>query len=253
MTNHSPLLCHRMREVQILQLNHLKSQNPINEAMRLALCGALRQADADSGVTAIVITGGPGRSFCAGGDFAEVSQFHSPQLVREWIDAVLELYISVLECHKPVVIALDGYAIGMGLQLALMGDWRVAGEDSRLSMWELKAGVACTVGACILRHCLGRLAATQIIYGCEMLSGADALKMHLVEDLVPTGEVLDRAIERAEQLASYPKIPFCVTKRSINAPFIEELRQNAQISAEAHISSFAAKSSDQHMRSVLKL
>lgn len=246
-----PLLFQKVRQIQILQINHAKPQNPVNDAIRLALCEAIRDADEDPNVVAIVLTGGIDRSFCAGGDFAEVSQLDSAYSVQAWIDAVLEMYIAVLAVTKPMVMAIDGYAIGLGLQLALMGDWRVASNESRLSMWELKAGVACTVGACILHHCLGRHAATQLIYGCELLSGEEALKKHLVEEVVQTAELQQRAIERAEQFACYPTVPFSATKRSINAPFIEKLRESRRDLAKAHIESFAARSSERHMNNIL--
>ena len=125
------------------------------------------------------MTGGQGRSFSVGGDFEEVAALKTPESVAAWVERILESYITVQAVNKPVVMAVGNYAIGIGLQLALMGDWRVACEDSQLSMWELKKGITCTIGACILHRCLGRLAATRIIYGCELLCSRQALALGL--------------------------------------------------------------------------
>jgi carboxymethylproline synthase len=247
-----PILNRRERQVEVLQINHRKPQNPVSEEVNYALCEALKRADGDANVSSVVLTGGARRSFSAGGDFAEVAAMTTPESVHAWIGRVIELYTTVLALNKPVVMAVGGYAIGIGMQLALMGDWRVASEDSHLSMWELKMGVACTIGGCILQRCLGRLATTQIIYGCKLIEGREALQLRLIDNLVEPEILLARAIERAEQLASYPAVPFSRTKRSINAPFIEELRYNARISCEAHASSFQNGSADAHMQSILQ-
>lgn len=245
------LLTQREQKTEILQINHRKPQNPINAEIHFALRAALQRADADPDVEAIVITGGKGRSFSVGGDFEEVAALKTQESVSAWIERVLESYIAVLAVSKPVVMAVGGYAIGMGLQLALMGDWRVAGEESQISMWELKKGIACTVGACILQRCLGRLAATRLIYGCELLSGRQALTLGLVDDLASEQSMEMLAIERAEQLAAYPTTAFSRTKRAINAPFIEDLRRCAPISCDAHTEAFQSGGADAHLRSIL--
>ncbi len=225
--------------------------NPVSEEISRGLCTALKAADADPDVLAIVLTGGPDRSFSAGGDFAELSSMTEPESVAAWIERTIDLYISVLSVNKPVVMAVDGYAIGIGMQLALMGDWRVAGKNSQFSMWELKKGVACTIGACILQRCVGRLATTRIIYGCETFDGLQAQQLGLVEDLVPSECLETAAIERAEQLGAYPAVAFRKTKQAVNAPFIKELRLNARVSREAHIHSFQSGEAGEHMRSIL--
>ncbi len=246
------LLRSQIRKTLVLQFNHPKSQNPLNEAMRLALCAALVEAEEDPSVAAIVLTGGVERSFCVGGDFAEVAEMNSPTAVQLWIERIIDLYIAILQVSKPVIIAIEGYAIGIGMQISLLGDWRVASHTSQHSMWELKVGVACTIGSCLVQHCFGRLAATRLIYGCQLLTAKQALDFGFVEDLVSDNTALRHAIERAEQFGAYPSVPFSATKRSMNAELIEALRQNKSISADAHTASFAAKSSDGHMSTILK-
>jgi enoyl-CoA hydratase/carnithine racemase len=252
MTERPPVLSRREGKIEILQINHEKRGNPINQAIHQSLCHELKRADADSSVSAIVLTGGARRSFSVGGDFVEVAALNTPESVQAWIERVCETYTAVLSVNKPVVMAVGGWAIGMGLQLALMGDWRVAAEDSQLTMWELEKGVACTVGACILHRCFGRLATARLIYGCEVLNAQRSLEFGLVDEVVPTAELGERAIERANQFGSYPSIPFKETKRVINAPFIAELWQNTGISGAVHAISFQAGSSAEHMKNVLK-
>jgi len=80
---------------------------------------------------------------------------------------VFDLYCGILQVTKPTVAAIDGYAIGVGFQVALCCDWRIATPDTQLLMWELKHGCACTVGGYMLERLLGRAAMMDIIYGCQ--------------------------------------------------------------------------------------
>ena len=74
---------------------------------------------------ALVLTGGMGRSFSVGGDFHDVSALKHEHEVRPWLGEIIDLYIAILSVNIPVVAAIDRYAIGQGLQVALMADWRI--------------------------------------------------------------------------------------------------------------------------------
>ncbi|KAB8290414.1 hypothetical protein EYC80_010846 [Monilinia laxa] len=90
----------------------------------------VKRLDADDTVGCIVLTGGEGRSFSAGGDFHETSKFNGGDEVRAWIDNFINLYTTVAGISKPVVAAIDGYAIGLGLQIALSVATTVSGQKS---------------------------------------------------------------------------------------------------------------------------
>src|SRR4029078_9600954 len=98
-------------------------------------------------VKAVVMTGGVGRSFSAGGDFNEVKNLSGGGDVDRWIDRVTELYVHALRVDKPTVAAIDKYAIGMGFQFALMFDQRVLTEGAEFRMPEARHGIGRSLGA----------------------------------------------------------------------------------------------------------
>lgn len=236
----------------VVSLNHPNRHNPISRAASEMLCEALRTADADPCVDAIVLTGGVGRSFCAGGDFNETLAMESEQEVEAWIDRTIGLYRCLLSVEKPLVSAIEGFAIGIGFQLALCTDWRVAEPDAQLIMWELEKGLACTLGASMLQHCLGRLWMTDLVYGCAPIGGQAALDLKLVNEISPPAGCLGAAIRAAERFAAYRATPFRRTKAHINSGMIGAIEAAASASRRAHAESFAGRNGDAHFRSVLR-
>jgi carboxymethylproline synthase len=250
--SHELVVTESIGRIAVVTLNHPNKLNPIGRTFIEAISEALRSADANEEIAAIVLTGGPGRSFCAGGDFNEAVTMREGAEVDAWIDRMIALYVVALTVGKPLVGALDGYAIGLGFQLALCTDWRVATPDTQMIMWELEKGVACTVGATMLEPCLGRLRMTEIVYGCAPIEAARALTLGLVNEIAEQGELVATAIRTAERFAAYPPVPFHQTKSYINTRFIADLKEAAAASRSAHRESFARRSADGHFHEILK-
>ena len=127
--------------VRILTLNHESRSNPFSRDLQISLTEAVQEAKRDDSVRALVITGGKNRFFSAGGDFNEVQALKGGSDVDDWIDTFMALYLAVLTFPKPTIGALDGHSIGMGLQVALMLDWRIIADSGELGMPELKHGL----------------------------------------------------------------------------------------------------------------
>lgn len=245
------VLQQRSGSVLTISFNHPKKVNPIGRASNVAIREALATASVDNETLAIVLTGGEGRSFCAGGDFNEVSALDQKTEVEAWLDQTVALYEAVLAVNKPVICALDGYAIGIGFQLALCADWRVATPNASLIMWELQKGIACVLGAAMLQHCFGRFRATEIIYGCEAIDGRKALALGIVNELAEPHTLLDQATKTAHRFASYPQEPFQKTKTVINAGLKDVLLKALESGKDIHSACFAAGSATRHFQSIL--
>lgn len=241
----------RIGRALVITFNHPKRVNPISRALNLAIRAALSEANADPEIGAIVLTGGKGRSFCAGGDFNEVAAMSEKADVESWLEDVVTLYRAVLTVSKPVVCAIDGHAIGIGFQLALCADWRLASPSASLVMWELQKGVACVLGAAMLQHCFGRLLMTDIIYGCEAINGCKALELRLVNELVEPHTLIDQAVRAAERFAAYPEEPFRMTKAIVNAEMIDLLSKSLHAGKSIHTKCFEAGAASQHFDDVL--
>jgi carboxymethylproline synthase len=237
--------------IRVITLNHESRNNPFSAALEHDIKKALREADADDAVVAIIVTGGEGRSFSAGGDFNEVKNLTGGADVDRWIDRVTDLYASVLRVSKPTVAAVDNYAIGMGFQFALMFDWRIVSAHAEFRMPELKHGIGCSMGGTILNYLLGFSAMQKIIYQCDGIPAAQAKEYGFVNEIIEQRQLLARATAVARQLASYPRASYRSTKAAVGQGLIDLLYQSADNSKAVHRASFADRSAQSHFARVL--
>lgn len=238
--------------LRIITLNHKNKHNPFSEELENQTKKALNRAKEDDQVKAIIVTGGKDRSFSVGGDFNEVSLLSGEDDVDRWIDRVIDLYASVLKIDKPTIAAIDGYAIGMGLQFALMFDWRIIASTAELQMPELRAGIGCSLGSAILRHAIGYNAMQEIVFACESITPAMAKSYHLVNQIVQSELLEEKALLRAQEFANYPQIPYSLTKHTITASMLDTIYKSAAESKQVHRLSFSSKSPQDHFSRILK-
>ncbi|SLM64940.1 MULTISPECIES: enoyl-CoA hydratase/isomerase family protein [Dickeya] len=237
--------------VKIITLNHPNKHNPFNQALENAVKAALKNANSDPEVNAIVVYGGKGCSFSAGGDFNEVKNLSGGADVERWIDRVIDLYEAVLHINKPTVAAVDGYAIGMGFQFALMFDYRIMANGARFVMPELKHGIGCSVGAAILTFTHGYNLMKDIIFKCQELDENFCLSHHIVNEKVEPHQLLERAFAQAKELAAYPYAALSKTKQSTNRSFLELLEKTRIESKEVHKAAFGARDAQKHFHHIL--
>lgn len=237
--------------VLVAQFNHANTLNPMSQELEDAVRSICRDTEDNPAIRALVLTGGKERSFCAGGDFHEVAQLSGSTAVAQFIDRWIEFYSTILKVTKPTVAAVDGYAIGVGFQVALCCDWRVGSPGTKLLMWELKHGIACTIGGYMLERVLGRAAMSDIVYGCEAVPIPWAAEHNLLHEVVHSRSIVERAVARAQILARFPEITFRRTKESINKRFIAGLCAIAPHAREAHVASAASEAVKSHLRRVL--
>lgn len=128
------------------------------------LTGLLREVSADDHVRYVVLYGGPGQFFSAGGDFNETTSFTRGDEVGAWIEPAKGLYRTILGVGCPVIAAIDQYAVGLGLQKVLSCDFRIGSDRAWLMMPELQAGISCNLGAYMLETVVGRPVMQKMIY-----------------------------------------------------------------------------------------
>lgn len=206
----------------------------------------------DPRIAAMVLTGGSGRSFSVGGDFNDVSVLQHEDEVRPWLGEIIDLYIAILSVNIPVVAAIDRFAIGQGLQVALMADWRIGTTECRLSMPELKNGVACPLGSVILEVLLGRAKMLELLLECEFIDAEAGRDLSLLNEIAAPSELQSSALRVAKRLATYPRTPYVTTKRIHNGRFIAALEEVREPSSQAHAASFEEQTGKAHFDKILK-
>ena len=181
------------------------------------MAALLREACADlahDDAVRVVLLTGTGEAFCvATPESAAPSE--APGAVRERI-ASLRVANSIASLTQPVIVAINGDAVGQGLELALAGDLRFAAEPTRLSMPQVTwGGLPWDGGTQRLARTVGRAWALDLLLTGRSVSAREALDMGLVHDVAPLDEVLPRAQGLAEQLAAFGPIALRYTKEAV--------------------------------------
>lgn len=208
------VLVSREGAVLVLTLNRPDRLNAVSLGLYERLSAELGAAEADRGVRAVVLTGA-GRAFSAGADLkAHRDSPPGPEERRRYAEAGQRANLLIQSIGVPVVAAVNGAAVGAGLELALSADFAVAAEDARLRLPEIALGTFIGGGAsCTLAQRVGVLRARELLYLGDFFSGADAARIGLVSRAVPTADVLPEATRLARRLARRAPIPLAEAKR----------------------------------------
>lgn len=236
--------------------NREKDTNAFSRNMTLelmAICKWIQEdgRSEDPKISAVVMTGGTGRSFSVGGDFCDVSTLSEENEIRAYLGEIIDLYISILNVHVPVIAAIDNFAIGQGLQVALMSDWRIGSERCQLQMPELKNGVACPLGSIILETLFGRAKMLEFVMDCEFINANRSHAHGLLNQVVQIDDLQESAQTMAKRFAAYPRASFVTTKKIQNERFVNAMESVREESSRAHVAAFMKKAGKKHFDKIL--
>ncbi|WP_110180361.1 enoyl-CoA hydratase/isomerase family protein [Nocardioides solisilvae] len=207
----SGLLVEDRGPVRVLTLDRPERRNALDLPDRRELLAALRDARAEPGCRALVLTGS-GAIFCSGGDITSMSP--DPEVSRERLDLVNQVARELVTTSLPVVTAVEGGAFGLGLSLACAGDLVVAGTSTRFSASFAKIGLVADTGlSWTLPRRVGPGRARAMLLTARTVGAEEAMRIGLVDELVPDGTTLERALELAATLASYSAPATAATKQ----------------------------------------
>jgi len=197
--------------IRIVTFARPEAMNSWGRAMRRAIAAAIRTADAEEGVRALVFTGSGERAFGAGQDLREKGPADAAE-ADVWVDEWEDFFDAVRHFSKPAVAALNGVAAGSHFQFVLMLDGRIGHPGIRMGQPEIKGGVASAMGPWAIQTFMGALAARDLALSGRMMDAEECLRRGLVLRLVPAEEVLPAAIALAEQLAGHSPLAMRLTK-----------------------------------------
>lgn len=204
--------------VRTLALNRPDVRNALSRELRAALRDALEDAARDDAVRAVVLTG-EGAAFCAGLDLRELAEIATEDAESSRRDArqLADLLLRIHTLPKPVVAALNGAAVAGGAGLASACDIVVADEHARIGYTESRIGfVAALVGVLLSRQ-VGDRAAREMLLTARLYDATDALRMGLVNEVVPAGTARLRAQEIAAEVAANAASSVALTKSLLAA------------------------------------
>lgn len=201
-----------------LTLNRPRSLNALNREIIDELLAALKEASGDPEVKVLILTGA-GRAFCFGADISEFSQprdledLAPAHLLLEKVQEIIRLLIAT---PKPVIAALNGFATGLGLDLALACDLRIAAERAKLAEAFISLGLVPDGGGTFfLPRLVGLAKAAEMIFTGEPMSAAEAERIGLLNRVVATEE-LPKAIDiLADKLIKSPSLALSLAKQAL--------------------------------------
>jgi enoyl-CoA hydratase len=209
------LLYEVKNDFSIITLNRPQRKNAISLELTMELGQALDNAIADINIRFIVLTGGGG-VFSSGADFGDPAK--AITMIRQELDVTsgTSVAIKLIECPKPVIAAVNGYALGHGAELALMCDLIIASEEADFGFIGPIRGVICPYAMIRLADELGRAKAKELIMTCERISASEALRIGLVNKVVPSKDLMSAVEAMTDKMRKAAPLAVKFTKEAIN-------------------------------------
>jgi enoyl-CoA hydratase len=203
--------------VAICTLNRPERLNSVNATMHREMATLTRDIQADRDVRAAVITGA-GRAFCAGGDFSGGGVEVMGSTTGGMLEEARRIVDHMLECTKPLVSAVNGYAMGLGATFALLCDVVVAGRSAVFADTHVKMGIGAGDGGQVIWPLLiGVNKAKYYLMSGERIGAEEAERIGLASFVVDDDQLLDRATAIAANLANGPAQAISASKMAVNA------------------------------------
>jgi enoyl-CoA hydratase len=219
--------------IATITINRPKALNALNKQAVQEISARLDEAEEDDAVKVIVITGAGDKGFCVGLDLKSV----------KGISAVNGMNLSLLgqkltkkieELKKPVIAAINGYALGGGLELAMSCDLRIASETAKLGQTELNVGLIPGWGGTQrLPRLVGRAIAKEMIFTAKMIDAKTAERLGLLNKVVPPDQLKSAVKEIATELMTKPPVGLQLAKQLINSSIETDLTKGLVQEAQA--------------------
>jgi enoyl-CoA hydratase/carnithine racemase len=221
-------------------LDRPEAMNAVSTAMAEAIAAATAEVAADDGIRAVLLTSTHPKAFCVGADLKERNAFTDEQL-RAQRPVAQRAYGGVLRLPQPAVAAVDGYALGGGLELALSCDLVVLGDAAVVGLPEVSVGVIPGGGGTqLLPRRVGWSRAASMIFTARRLAAGEALELGVVDEVVPAGPARDRALELAATIAANSPVGLRNAKAAMRRGFDLPLEEGLVAEDEAwHTTAFS--------------
>lgn len=224
--------------VRTITLNRPESLNAMNRQLIEDVARAFDDANADPATRAIIFTG-QGRAFCAGDDRHEHLHPETEIQARSLVDAIQRATVAIVFGAKPVVGAINGWAVGGGFEWAINCDFPIWASSARAFFPEVSLNLFVTGAVTyILPSLVGPMKAREMLYLGERYSAGELMELGVAWRVVPDDTLMTQANEVAAKLARLPPLSTRAMKRVLNQATVGGLHQALQLETEATIAGF---------------
>jgi enoyl-CoA hydratase len=240
----SRILTERRGSAVLLTLNAPERRNAIDQEMVDGMHRALDELWDDEALAALVITGAGDKAFAAGADIAQLRERTGQDALKAINSTV---FARIEEFPAPVIAAVRGFALGGGCELAIACDLRVLGESAKMGQPEVKLGIIPAAGGTYrLPRLVGLGAARELVYTGRIVDAAECLRLGLANCVVPDAQVLERALQLAEEIGQNGRLAVRAAKRALNA--LARPAQERAVATESSLQALLFDSDDKRAR-----
>ncbi len=230
--------------VALITLNRPDALNALNDALIADLGQAIDAFEADESIGCIVITGSE-KAFAAGADIKEMQS-------KSYMDVYKANFISswerVASCRKPVIAAVNGFALGGGCELAMMCDFILAGDKAKFGQPEVTLGILPGAGGSQrLTRFVGKSKAMEMCLTGRMMDAEEAERSGLASRVVPAEELLDEALKVAAKIAGMSHTTTMMVKESVNRAYETTLAEGILFERRVFHATFATEDQKEGM------
>ncbi len=227
----SDLLYEVKDKIATITLNRPDKLNAFTGPMIDAWARALAEAQADDAVNVIVVTGS-GRAFCSGGDVGRMRETRPTPLENKnqlW-ENIHRVPKTLEAVDKPVIAMVNGLAVGAGMGMCLMCDVRIASDEARFSTGYVRVGLVPGDGdTYFLPRLVGAAKALELLWTADFIDAQEALRLGIVNRVVPIGDLAQQTRAFAEQIANGPQVPIRMIKRLVYQSLRLDLRTHLDL------------------------
>ncbi len=235
--------------VALVRINRPEARNALNMEVRRLLAQHMTELGDDDSIRCIVLTGNE-KSFAAGADIKEMAGAGTIDMM---LRGSLKLWRTIAACPKPVIAAVNGFALGGGCELAMTCDIIIAGESARFGQPEVKIGIIPGGGGTQrLTRAVGKYKAMKICLTGDLFNAREASEMGLVSEVVADGEVEKRAIAMAQQIAELAPLAVQQIKEVVLAGQDASLEAALRLEAKAILLLFSSQDQKEGMNAFIE-
>lgn len=246
------IVLEREEFIAILRFNRPNVLNTLNRQVFLEIISIFDEIQKEMAPKVVILTGSGDRAFIAGTDITEMENL-SIFDAREFASLARRAIDSIDILDRPVIAAINGFALGGGCEVAIACDIRIASEKAKLGQPEINLGIIPGSGGTQrLPRLIGSSRAKRLIFTGELVDAKTALEIGLVDKGVPHDQLIDEAKRMALSIASKPKVALALAKSAINRGLGLDLRTGLDYEIECFAQCFATSDQKEGMKAFLE-
>jgi enoyl-CoA hydratase len=233
-------------------INRPQAANALNDLAYQELLEAFQQIEKDPEVRVVIITGAGEKSFVAGTDITNMAKLNT-QEAREFATGLKKTFDLIANLPKPVIAAVNGYAFGGGLEIALASDMILASENARFGQLEINVGIIPGSGGTQrLQRLIGINKAKEMIYTGAIIDAKSAYEMGMLNKVVPLADLMKEAKALAQKMLEKSSVILALAKLAINNGANVDLNTGLNVELQCFAQCFATEDQKEAMQAFLE-